>query len=125
MRCKGLFETNDIVLVPVPNGVTVADMMRDVKSFACYHGMRIRTEVGIYVRPDSMEVEKVLRCEVIERPSTIKERKKQEVRETERDMEIINFYREGISVKALAETYQLSRQGVYNILNKYGVKRED
>lgn len=125
MRCKGLFETNDIVLVPVPNGVTVADMMRDVKSFACYHGMRIRTEVGIYVRPDSMEVEKVLRCEVIERPNTIKERKKQEVRETERDMEIINFYREGISVKALSETYQLSRQGVYNILNKYGVKRED
>ena len=125
MRCKGLFETNDIVLVPVPNGVTVADMMRDVKSFACYHGMRIRTEVGIYVRPDSMEVEKVLRCEVIERPNTIKERKKQEVRETERDMEIINFYREGISVKALAETYQLSRQGIYNILNKYGVKRED
>ena len=125
MRCKGLFETNDIVLVPVPNGVTVADMMRDVKSFACYHGMRIRTEVGIYVRPDSMEVEKVLRCEVIERPSTIKERKKQEIKETERDMEIINFYREGISVKALSETYQLSRQGVYNILNKYGVKRED
>lgn len=125
MRCKGLFETNDIVLVPVPNGVTVADMMRDVKSFACYHGMRIRTEVGIYVRPDSMEVEKVLRCEVIERPNTIKERKKQEVRETERDMEIINFYREGISVKTLAETYQLSRQGIYNILNKYGVKRED
>lgn len=125
MRCKGLFETNDIVLVPVPNGVTVADMMRDVKSFACYHGMRIRTEVGIYVRPDSMEVEKVLRCEVIERPNTIKERKKQEVRETERDMEIINFYREGISVKAISETYQLSRQGVYNILNKYGVKRED
>lgn len=125
MRCKGLFETNDIVLVPVPNGVTVADMMRDVKSFACYHGMRIRTEVGIYVRPDSMEVEKVLRCEVIERPNTIKERKKQKVRETERDMEIINFYREGISVKALAETYQLSRQGIYNILNKYGVKRED
>lgn len=125
MRCKGLFETNDIVLVPVPNGVTVADMMRDVKSFACYHGMRIRTEVGIYVRPDSMEVEKVLRCEVIERPSTVKERKKQEVKETERDMEIINFYREGISVKALSETYQLSRQGVYNILNKYGVKRED
>lgn len=125
MRCKGLFETNDIVIVPVPNGVTVADMMRDVKSFACYHGMRIRTEVGIYVRPDSMEVEKVLRCEVIERPSTVKERKKQEVKETERDMEIINFYREGISVKALSETYQLSRQGVYNILNKYGVKRED
>lgn len=120
-----MFETNDIVLVPVPNGVTVADMMRDVKSFACYHGMRIRTEVGIYVRPDSMEVEKVLRCEVIERPNTIKERKKQEVRETERDMEIINFYREGISVKALSETYQLSRQGIYNILNKYGVKRED
>ncbi len=125
MRCKGLFETNDIVLVPVPNGVTVADMMRDVKSFACYHGMRIKTEVGIYVRSDSMEVEKVLRCEVIERSNTIKERKKQEVRETERDMEIINFYREGISVKALSETYQLSRQGVYNILNKYGVKRED
>lgn len=125
MRCKGLFETNDVVLVPVPNGVTVADMMRDVKSFACYHGMRIRTEVGIYVRSDSMEVEKVLRCEVIERSNTIKERKKQEVRETERDMEIINFYREGISVKALSETYQLSRQGIYNILNKYGVKRED
>lgn len=125
MRCKGLFETNDIVLVPVPNGVTVADMMRDVKSFAYYHGMRIKTEVGIYVRSDSMEVEKVLRCEVIERSNTIKERKKQEVRETERDMEIINFYREGISVKALSETYQLSRQGVYNILNKYGVKRED
>lgn len=125
MRCKGLFETNDIVIVPVPNGVTVADMMRDVKSFACYHGMRIRTEVGIYVRPDSVEIEKVLRCEVIERPNTIKERKKQEIKETERDMEIINFYREGISVKALSETYQLSRQGVYNILNKYGVKRED
>lgn len=125
MRCKGLFETNDIVIVPVPNGVNVADMMRDVKSFACYHGMRIRTEVGIYVRPDSVEIEKVLRCEVIERPKTIKERKKQEIKETERDMEIINFYREGISVKAISETYQLSRQGVYNILNKYGVKRED
>lgn len=64
MRCKGLFDRNKIVIIPVIDE-EVGNMMRDVKSYATYHGITIKTETGIFINQHTMRVEKVIRCEVI------------------------------------------------------------
>lgn len=136
MRCKGLFDSNKIVYVPVTNEA-VGDMMRDVKSYACNHGVTIKTECGIFVKQETMEVEKVIRCEVIGeiKPHKVvaikkekiiskeKLRKMKEVQEMlevkrERNKQIIEDCKNGVSVADISNKYNLSRQGVYNVLAK-------
>jgi hypothetical protein len=136
MRCKGLFDSNKVVFIPVTNE-SVGDMMRDVKSYACHHGVTIKTECGIFVKQDTMEVEKVIRCEVIgeikphkvvaiKKENVISEeklRKMKEIQEMweakrERNKQIIEDCKNGVSVADISKKYNLSRQGVYNVLAK-------
>ena len=136
MRCKGLFDSNKVVFIPVTTEA-VGDMMRDIKSYACNHGVTIRTECGIFVKQDTMQVEKVIRCEVIgeikphkvvatKKEKTISEEKLRKIKEVqemweakrERNKQIIEDCKNGVSVADISKKYNLSRQGVYNVLAK-------
>lgn len=136
MRLKGLFETNKIVIIPVTNE-SVGEMMRQVKSYASHHKLTIKTECGIFVKQDTMQVEKVIRCEVMDNPeryiiskirkqrlSLEEKQKKIESMERfwrekeERNKKIINDYRHEYTVRELAQKYDMSRQAIYNILEK-------
>jgi hypothetical protein len=136
MRCKGLFDTNRVVIIPVTDE-GVADMMRQVKRYATHHQITIKTECGIFVKQDTMCVEKVIRCEVMDNPEryTISKIKKQRLsieekqkkiesverfwrEKEERNKKIINDYRHEYTVRELAQKYDMSRQAIYNILEK-------
>lgn len=136
MRLKGLFETNKIVIIPVTDE-GVGEMMRQVKRYAGYHKLTIKTECGIFVKQDTMQVEKVIRCEVMDNPeryiiSKIKkqrlslEEKQKKIESVERfwrekeerNKKIINDYNQEYSVKELAIKYDMSKQAIYNILEK-------
>lgn len=134
MRCKGLFERNKIVIIPVIDE-EIGNMMRDVKSYATNHQMTIKTEAGIFVNQGTMRVEKVIRCEVIgefkpckyinngtslspnlEALAQAREKRRQE--REERNKKIIDDHKNGLSVRDLSFKYKMSRQGIYNILEK-------
>lgn len=136
MRLKGLFDTNRVVIIPVTNE-SVADMMRQVKRYATHHQITIKTECGIFIKQDTMLIEKVIRCEVIDDPEryAIHKIKKQRLsleekqkkiesaerfwkEKEERNKNIINDYRHEFTVKELAQKYDMSRQAIYNILEK-------
>ena len=136
MKCKGLFDSNSVVFVPVTDE-SVGDMMRDVKSYACNHGVTIKTEAGIFVNQNTMSVEKVIRCEVIgeikpytevngkkvksinlEKLKKIKEAKEKAEVKRLRDLAIISKYDDGVSVKELSEFFEISKQSVYNIIKE-------
>lgn len=164
MKCKGLFERNDVVMIPVTDE-PIGDMMRCVKSYASYNGLTIKTECGIFIKPDTMEVEKVIRCEVVNRspdykPKYVKKEKKESLekkqakeekerrkleakrlREERRRMNfemraevkrlqeehwnrVVEAFQNGMTATAIAEKFQLSRQGVYDILDRKGIKRK-
>ena len=136
MRCKGLFDTNRVVIIPVTDE-GVADMMRQIKRYATHHQITIKTECGIFVKQDTMYVEKVIRCEVMDNPEryTISKIKKQRLsleekqkkiesverfwrEKEERNKKIINDYRHEYTVRELAQKYDMSKQAIYNILEK-------
>lgn len=136
MKCKGLFDTNRIVIIPVTDE-GVADMMRQVKRYATRHQITIKTECGIFIKQDTMRVEKVIRCEVMNNPEQYKiskikkqrlplEEKQKKIESVERfwkekeerNKNIINDYRHEFTVKELAQKYDMSRQAIYNILEK-------
>lgn len=160
MRCKGLFERNKIVIIPVIDE-EVGNMMRDVKSYATYHDITIKTETGIFVNQNTMRVEKVIRCEVIgefkpiikkvasspniealkqareerrrareekrlakekRKLARMEENQKREERRKareERNKQIFHdFHQNNLPVKELAIKYKMSRQGIYDILDK-------
>lgn len=140
MKCKGLFDSNSVVFVPVTDE-SAGDMMKDVKSYACNHGVTIKTEAGIFVNQNTMSVEKVIRCEVIgeiksytevnrkkvksinlEKLKKIKEAKDRAKEKAEvkrlRDLAIISKYNDGVSVKELSEYFKISKQSVYNIIKE-------
>lgn len=140
MKCKGLFDSNSVVFVLVTDE-SVGDMMRDVKSYACNHGVTIKTEAGIFVNQNTMSVEKVIRCEVIgeiksytevngkkvksinlEKLKKIKEAKDRAKEKAEvkrlRDLAIISKYDDGVSVRELSEYFKISKQSVYNIIKE-------
>jgi hypothetical protein len=135
MRLKGLFDTNRVVIIPVTNE-SVGEMMRQVKSYASHHELTIKTECGIFVKQDTMQVEKVIRCEVmdnleryivskknktplsIEDEKIVKEKERFWKEREERNKKILNDYKQEFSVKELAIKYDMSRQAIYNILAK-------
>ena len=129
MRCTGLFISNKVVFIPVANEAA-GDIMRDVQTYACHHGVTIKTECGIFVKQYTMEVEKVIRCEVIGEIKPYKKiiseeklRKRKEVQEMwkikrERNRQIIEDCKNGVSVTDISKKYKLSRQGIYNVLAK-------
>lgn len=136
MRCKGLFDTNRVVIIPVTDE-GVADMMRQIKRYATHHQITIKTECGIFVKQDTMYVEKVIRCEVMDNPEryTISKIKKQRLsleekqkkiesverfwrEKEERNKKIISDYRHEYTVRELAQKYDMSKQAIYNILEK-------
>lgn len=156
MKCKGLFDRNKVVIIPVTDE-TISHMMSDVKSYASYHGLKIKTEAGLFIKQDTMFIEKVIRCEVIgevepseivklksstspnndvfkrarEQRQKVKEERKQKREELkqkrkelkqkreERKKQIFDdFYQKNLSVKQIALKYNISRQGVYYILDK-------
>jgi predicted RNA-binding protein len=87
MKCRGLFLANDIVYIPVTDE-SVTDMMKDVKSFASYNNMKIKTELGFFIRQDPLTVEKAVRCEVLERPEEQKQVKLTSEEKAQRAVEI-------------------------------------
>lgn len=132
MRCKGLFVANKVVMIPVTDE-SVGSMMRQVKSYAFDQRMTIKTECGIFVKQDTLQVEKVIRCEVIDNPELkpqkkeAKQREKQARKEKierlkkekeERNQNVIDDHKNGLSVRNLAIKYNMSRQGIYDILDK-------
>ena len=160
MKCKGLFERNKIVIIPVVDE-EIGDMMREVKSYATHNGITIKTEAGIFVNQNTMRVEKVMRCEVMgefkpiikkvasspnlealrqareERRRAREEKrlakeerklarteenqKREERRKAreERNKQIFHdFYQNNLSVRDIAIKYKMSRQGIYDILDK-------
>ena len=128
MKCRGLFLANDIVYIPVADE-SVTDMMKDVKTYAFYNNMKIKTEQGFFIRQEPLSVEKVIRCEVLERLEKQKKEKttneksieveKRKDERQKRNNEILKDLKSGLSVKDIAEKYKVSRQAVYDIKNKY------
>lgn len=132
MRLKGLFIANKVVIIPVTNE-SVGSMMRQIKSYAFEQRMTIKTECGIFVKQDTMQVEKVIRCEVIANPEHKLQKKeatkienqarKEKIKrlgkeKEERNKKIIDDHKNGLSVRDLSIKYKMSRQGIYNILKK-------
>ena len=128
MKCRGLFLSNDIVYIPVTDE-SVTDMMKDVKTYAFYNNMKIKTEQGFFVRQEPLSVEKVIRCEVLERIEKQKKEKTTNEKDIEvekrkderqkRNNDILKDLENGLSVKDVAEKYKISRQAVYDVKNKY------
>lgn len=125
MKCRGLFLANDVVYLPVTDE-SATDMMKDVKTYAFYNNMKIKTEQGVFIRQEPLMLEKVIRCEVLERKE--KERKtkttnseeieERKAKRQERNFKIIEDFKQGLSVREIAEKYKISRQSVYNIALK-------
>lgn len=132
MKCRGLFLSNDIVYIPVTDE-SVTDMMKDVKTYAFYNNMKIKTEQGFFIRQEPLSVEKVIRCEVLERFEKQKKEKitneeqqkkaieveKRKDERQKRNDDILKDLESGLSVKDVAEKYKISRQAVYDVKNKY------
>lgn len=134
MKCRGLFLSNNIVYIPVTDE-SVTDMMKDVKTYAFHNCMKIKTEQGFFIRQEPLSVEKVIRCEVLER---FEEQKKEKITNEEqqkkaievkkrkderqkRNNDILKDLESGLSVKDISEKYKISRQAVYDIKNKYQI----
>lgn len=128
MKCRGLFLSNDIVYIPVTDE-SVTDMMKDVKTYAFYNNMKIKTEQGFFIRQEPLSVEKVIRCEVLERLEKQKKEKttneksieveKRKDERQKRNNDILKDLESGLSVKDAAEKYKITRQAVYDVKNKY------
>lgn len=125
MKCRGLFLANDIVYIPVTNE-GACEMMKDVKTYAFYNNMKIKTEQGVFIRQEPLMLEKVIRCEVLERKE--KERKtkttnseeidERKTKRQERNVKIIEDFKQGLPIREIAEKYKISRQTAYNIVLK-------
>ena len=131
MKCRGLFLANDVVYLPVIDE-KAGEMMKDVKTYAFYNNMKIKTEQGVFIRQDPLMLEKVIRCEVLEREQPTKkekltseeqqkktcEIKERKTKRQERNIKIIEDFKQGLPVAEIAEKYKISRQSVYNIALK-------
>lgn len=141
MRCKGLFDSHNVVYVPVTDEKPV-DMMKDIKTYAANHSVKIKTDLGIFVKNTSMEVEQVIRCEVIgdmkpafihktesnykrltdeekkERHLLLEERNERRNARLKRNEEILKDYKNGVKFSEMIKKYKLTDQGIRRILKK-------
>ena len=141
MRCKGLFDSHKLVYVPVIDEKPV-DMMKDIKTYATVHGVKIKTELGIFVKNKENEIEQVIRCEVIgdmkpafihktesnyrrltdeekkERQLLLEERNERRNARLKRNEDILKDYKNGVKFSEMRKKYNLTDQGIRRILKK-------
>lgn len=139
MKCRGLFTNYKVVYVPVTTEST-RKMMSNIKTYATHHSVKIKTEVGLFIKQNDRQAEKVIRCEVIGEIQPCKARKhlKEEVlseeeikrreevqkrreKRNKRNNEIIQLFKSGLSVDEISSQFKMSRQGIYYILNSRNV----
>lgn len=115
MQLKGLFDNTNVVYLPYDDNIQ--DIRISFNSLARYHGLNTKVRTGIFIDSKTQEVQKIARLELIgadHLPSrknyTISDEKQK------RNQEIIKKVSQGVSITELANEYNISRQGVYYIV---------
>ena len=73
MKLKNLFQNEDIVFLPIKENL--GKMQRALHSYCFRKGYKITVRTGIFIDPSSMEVEKVMRVELLNNKDFIKQKK--------------------------------------------------
>lgn len=134
VKLKGLFDNRDVEYIGVGDETTTSVMMQ-IHSYASKNFIKVKTKIGVFTNSDTLEQEKVVRCEIIERNKDYvkysrgektktlqrerKERKIQKNKELrKRNLEIYNLHEKGMSMQDIANKFNLCRQQVSAILIK-------
>ena len=134
VKLKGLFDNRDVEFIGLGDE-TANSIMMQVHSYASKNFIKVKTKIGVFTNSDTLEQEKIVRCEVIERNKDYvkysrgektkilrkerKERKVQKINDLrKRNLEIYNLHKKGVSIQDLAYKFNLCRQQVSAILIK-------
>lgn len=109
MKVQHLFKTSNIAFVKISS----QDDRSSLTTYANANGCKVKMKEGIWINPETCEVEKVTRVEIIgklpERPERDSGRKEK--------YKIINDLRNrGLSMKEIAKRLNLSRARLYQIM---------
>lgn len=141
VKLKGLFDNRDVEYIGVGNRNTTSVMMQ-IHSYAIRNFIKIKTKVGVFTNSDTLEQERVVRCEVVERNKDYvkysrgektkilqKERKERKIQRNKelrkRNLEIYNLHEKGMSMQDIANKFNLCRQQVSAILIKVKENKEE
>lgn len=134
VKLKGLFDNRDIEYIGLGDE-TANSIMMQIHSYASKNFIKVKTKIGVFTNSDTLEQEKVVRCEIVERNKDYvkysrgektkilqrerKERKVQKINELrKRNLEIYNLHKKGMSMQDLAYKFNICRQQVSAILIK-------
>ena len=134
VKLKGLFDNRDVEFIGLGDE-TANSIMMQIHSYASKNFIKVKTKIGVFTNSDTLEQEKVVRCEIVERNKDYvkysrgektktlrrerKERKVQKINELrKRNLEIYNLHKKGMSMQDLAYKFNICRQQVSAILIK-------
>ena len=141
VKLKGLFDNRDVEYIGVGNRNTTS-VMKQIHSYASKNFIKVKTKIGVFTNPDTLEQERVVRCEVVERNKDYvkysrgektkilqKERKERKIQRNKelrkRNLEIYNLHEKGMSMQDIANKFNLCRQQVSAILIKVKENKEE
>lgn len=123
MKCRDLFKDSDIVYVPVEDDLQKQE--NAITTYASYHGIRVRMELGLWVNPATQECERVLKIsyvgdceEKVKKDSKRTEIAKQKLEKIER---IRNYLKQGLNGIDIARLEGCSKQYIYQFIKDYHI----
>lgn len=123
MKCRDLFRNSDVIYVPVEDDLQKQE--NQITTYASYHGIRVRMELGLWVNPATQECERVLKVSYVEdcerkvkQDSKRTEIAKQKLEKIER---IRNYLKQGLNGIDIARLEGCSKQYIYQFIKDYHI----
>lgn len=119
MRVKDLFKYSDVEYVQAEDDLQKQE--NRITTYAHYHNIKIKIELGLYLNPSSTECERVLKLTCVgENPVKNKHKKEKDSEKIER---IISYLEKGYTLTKMAEIEGCTKQAISAFIKYNNIRK--
>lgn len=120
MKVKDLFKYSDVEYVPAEEDLQQQE--NRITTYAHYHNIKIKIELGLYLNPSTTECERVLKLTCVgENPVRNKIKREKDCEKIER---IISYLKKGYTLKRMAEIEGCTKQAISAFIKYNNIKNQ-
>lgn len=119
MKCKDLFRNGNVAFVPAEENLQKQESI--ITTFANYHNIKIKIELGLWLNPSTTEAERVLKLSYIG-DNRKKEKSEKQFASMEKVERIKDYIKEGITMQEMAIREGCTKQAISLFIKYHNIK---
>ena len=125
MKCKDLFKNSTIEFIPVEDNLQRQESQ--ITTYANYHGIKIKMEIGLWVNTATATAERVLKLTFIGEdnkpryPSRYKINENTKIKREEKVKRITEYRKQGLTLQEIAQKENCTKQAILIFIKYHNI----